>query len=276
MDSGTDWRGTYTSRGTVNATDLTCFGDHYNCPIYPRVEQSRAHLYGEIASGPPCQPYNHISEVLDSDSGASFYCNQASNQQEYALRFSVINPDDGRRIYPRFTNRIITASSGQCYQYNITDGSNETALDPNGDDAVRWAYSNGTINGTITIPTAYSGEDSTTYIYPGSQMPQNETEYSCGPRCMWMWAWRSISTLPQDKGEARALIKCPITVSSVTNVTDDSQRVSDGIAKLAASAIGLTGRSADDNGTTTWRQYQFYPWGYVQLSFTSILQLGVQ
>ena len=57
-------------------------------------------------------------------------------------------------------------------------------------------YSNGTVNGSIIIPTEYSGLDSTTYIYPGTQIPQNESEHGCGPRCMWMWAWKSQSTLP--------------------------------------------------------------------------------
>ena len=268
MDSGTNWQGTYTTKAIVNASDLTCFTVNGKCPTQPQVEQIQAHLYGEIASGYQCRTYKYISEVLYSDSGALFYCNQHPHQQEYALRFSVINPQDPDRVYPRFTDRIITASSGQCYQYNITDGSNQPALDPNGDNAaVSWAYSNGTVNGTITIPTEYSGQDSTTYIYPGTQIPQNETEYSCGPRCMWIWAWKSNSTLPFDKGEARALIKCPITVSPVTNVTEDSQIVSDGTAKLAASAIGLQGRSSNppqNNFTTTWRQYQFYPWGCVK------------
>lgn len=111
---------------------------------------------------------------------------------------------------------------------------------------------------------SFIGQDSTTYIYPGTQIPQNETEYSCGARCMRMWALISESTLPDDQGQAMALIRCPITVSSVTNVTHDYRIISDGMAKLAASAIGLQRKSANppqDNGTTTWRQYRFYPWG---------------
>ena len=264
MDSGTNWQGIYTPHGIVSATNLTCFADNGKCPTQ-QVEQIQAHLYGKIVSGYPCRTYKDISEVLNSDANVLVYCKQTPHQQENAFRFSVLNPQDPDRVYPRFTNRIITTFSDQCYQYDVIDGSNRPALDSNGDSAaVSWAYSNGTVNGSITIPTEYSADYSTTYIYPGTQIPQDEIEYSCGPRCMWMWAWRSESTLSADENQPKALIKCPITVSSVTNVTDDTQIVSDGMAKLAASAIGLQGRSANppqDNGTTTWRQYQFYPWG---------------
>ena len=266
MDGGTNWQGTYTSKGIVSATNLTSFADNGKWPTQPQVEQIQAHLYGEMGSGQIYRTYKDISEVVNSDANVLVYCRQTPYEQEYAFRFSVLNPQDPDAVYPRFTNRIITASSGQCYQYNVTADSLQPALDLNGDDAAwNWKYSNGTVNGSITIPTQYSAWDSTTYIYPGTQIPQKETEYSCGSRCMWMWAWKAKSTLPADDlNQPMALIKCPITVSPVTNVTDDSQIVSDEMAKLAASAIGLQGRFANppqDNHTTTWTQYQLYPWG---------------
>ena len=74
-DSGTNWQGTYTPPGIVNAYNLTCFSDNGKCPTQPQVEQIQAHLYGEIASGYPCRNYRDISEVLNSDSGALVYCN---------------------------------------------------------------------------------------------------------------------------------------------------------------------------------------------------------
>ena len=229
------------------------------------IEQIQAHLYGELASGSQRSNYEDISEVLSSDENPLVWYKQIENQQEYTFRFSEINPQDPLRVYPRITNRIITVSSGQCYQYNITAGSNRPALDLNGDKAaVTWAYSNGTVNGSVTIPTEMSAFDSTTYIYNGTQIPQNETESSCGPRCMWMWAFKALGTFPIDQDQPMALFQCPITVSPVSNVTEDTQIVSDGMAKLAASAIGLQGRFTNPpqlNGTKIWTQYQMYPWG---------------
>lgn len=225
-------------------------------------------MYGEIAAGRPCHNYNNISEVLSSDANPPYWCKEIENQQEYTFRFLEFNPKDQVRVYPSITNRTITASSGQCYQYNIIPRSDQPALDLNGNKAaVTWAYSNGTVNGSVTIPTEMSAFDATTYIYNGTQIPHNETESSCGPRCMWMWAFKAFSTKLHDQGQPMALYKCPITVSNVSDhgkTIDDKHKVSDGMAKLAASAIGLQGRYANPpqlDHKTVWRQYQMYPWG---------------
>jgi hypothetical protein len=61
--------------------------------------------------------------------------------------------------------------------------------------------------------------------------------------------------------EQSAFYECPITISPVSNTTTDAQTISDSIARLAASAIGLQGRSALADGNEFWTQFQFYPYG---------------
>ena len=258
-DSGYNWNGTYLQHGVVNATNLTCFAGNGECPVRDSVEQIQAHLYGEIASGSPCHNYEDISEVLNSDANSLVWCRKIENQQEYTFRFTEINPLDPQRVYPHITNRTITVSSGQCYKYDVDMSSATKTYDLNGNFAAySWKYSNGTVNGSITIPTAISADDSTTYLYNGIQVPQDETESSCGSRCMWMWAFKANSTFPADLGEQMAVFQCPITVGPVNNVTSDTQIIDDGMAKLAASAIALQGRSVN---RTIWTQYQLYTWG---------------
>lgn len=261
-DSGTNYKGTYFTPGTVNASGLTCYADNNACPIQPEVQQIVAHTYGEMAQGNILCAYNDISEVITSIANCLFYYHLAPNNQQYAYRFSELNPQDTARIYPRFTNRIITASSGECYNYTIDTTSGQKVDDLNGDlAAYNWSYSNGTVNGSITIPTLYSAFDSTTYIYRGTKIPQNETESSCGPRCMWMWAFKAFSSLTADHNQPMAVYQCPISISPVSNVTEDSQIVSDGMAKLAAASIALQGRYVNVANGQIWTQYQMYPWG---------------
>ena len=268
-DSGTDWQGTYPQAGLVNASDLGCYSDNKSpCPSEigipeHEVEQIIAHSLGEMAQNSACRTYNDLSEVYESDANPLYWCNQNPGRQEFAYRFTEVNPVDTIRVYPRLTNRVITAASSRCYQYNIDTSSGVKVNDLNGDlAAYNWSYSNGTVNGSITIPTTYSAFDSTTYVYRGTNIPQLETQQACGSRCMWMWAYRARSTFPQDSGQEMAVFQCPITISEVSNTTNATQEISDGMAKLAAASIALQGRFVGLNQTTqVWTQYQLYPWG---------------
>ena len=264
-DSGFDYHGTVLQHGIVNATNLTCFSDNGACPDQPMVEQIQAHLFGQIGSGAQCRTYIDFSEVLTSDANPLYWCRQPPHYPlENTLRFTEINDRDPIRIYPYLTNRTITAASGTCFKYDIDEDSGTMTDNLLGNlAAMNWKYSNGTVNGSITIPTAFMNTDSTTYIYNGTKIPQDEVESSCGPRCMWMLAFKGLSTLPADQRQSMALYQCPITVGPVKNATIDSQMISDGMAKLAASAIALEGRYAqvEENGPQIWRQYQMYPWG---------------
>ena len=252
MDDGTDWSGTYTSPGNVSAPDLTCYFHQNDCSGGPEVPQGIAHAYGEsgVTSNFDCGPYNEIADIQNSKNKYPYYCRRTPRQQEFAYRFSEYNVKDAQGTYPFFTNRTITASAGQCFEYPQVN----VPLDQDG--TWGYEYSNGTFNGSISIPKKTDGFNGTTYIYRGSEIPQDEGELSCGPRCMWMWAHRNPGS-----GENSTFYQCPIVVSSVSNIiNDNTQTVSDGMARLAASAIGLQGRYTSI-GTPTWTQYQFFPFG---------------
>ena len=262
MDSGTDYRGVYTQPGTVNASDLRCYYDNNACSEEPEVPQIVAHTYGEISQSDQCCQYQELSDVLSSDRSCAYYCNRTPGQEEFAYRFVEINPEDHFGTYSLFTNRVVTASYDQCYQYDVNQTSGQKVDDANGDlAAYNWSYSNGTVSGNITIPTEYSALDSTTYIYRGVEVPQNETENACGPRCMWMWAWRAKGSLPRDIDQPQTVFQCPITISYVSNSTLESQTISNGLAKLAAASIGLQGRYVNQPNGRIWTQYQLYPYG---------------
>lgn len=153
VDGGTNWQGTYTQPGIVDASGLTCYADNNKCPTQPEVEQIVAHTYGELASGAPCCLYSDISEAINSDANCPIFCNRTPDHEEYAYRFPESNPMDVARTYPLITNRMSTASSGECIQYDIDPKSGQKVADPDGDlAAAKWAYSNGTVNGSINIP----------------------------------------------------------------------------------------------------------------------------
>lgn len=122
------------------------------------------------------------------------------------------------------------------------------------------------VHESIIIPQELVRRDSTTYIYRGFNPPQEPTVFSCGDRCINMWALKSL-----DYGENSTFYHCPITVSHVSNIYTSDQIVPDGVARLAASAIALEGRWAIDrpsNGTV-WTQYQYYPFGYAIIPICS-------
>ena len=119
-----------------------------------------------------------------------------------------------------------------------------------------YTYTNNSFTGSIETPKQVEAPSSTIYIYRGFDTPQNATIYSCGPRCIWMWAHKSF----REGGQA-SFHPCPISLSNVGNTTDPEHNVSDGMTQLAASAIALQGRPV--NGA--WTQFQFYLFGYSTL-----------
>ena len=253
----------------IHVANLSCYSHlgFKDCSPHPEVEQIEAHLFGEIGSGFEWCSYSDISEVLGSDNSKKdcfAWYKRAEIPQEYTFRFVETNPDDGfsASAYPYLTNRTITASSGECYKYVIDRNSGTKSKDLNGDlAAFSWKYSNGTVNGSIVIPTAISAFDGTTYIYNGTEIPQKEQASSCGPRCMWMWAYKAPQNFSSDTDHEMAAYQCPITVGPVRNATRDTHVVDDQLAKLAASAIALQGRSTLRGNKLIWTQYQLYPWG---------------
>lgn len=244
----------------MNATNLDCyFRTKYEtkCPSSPDVVQGLANSYG---GSPPVLfkkgTYDHIQDVVKSTKNYGYFCRK--NSGECAYRFVEYNGDDQERKYPLFTNRVITASPGQCFTYWVTEKAtiaNGTSGIP---DALEFKIDNGSAHDIIIIPQQLGGVDSTTYIYRGIAPPPNATTFACGDRCIWMWAFKNVG-----HNENATFYKCPITISPVSNVKKATQHVPDSVARLAASAIALQGRWAVNGNSEgpIWTQFQFYPFG---------------
>ena len=264
FEDGKNWNGTYITNGVVNVTNLTCYFHPGNlvCPEETKqgheVTQGLAHAYGQQASSSSCVDYDDISDVLNSRRNPPYFCRRTPNRQEFAYRFLEYNPDDNQTMYPAFTNRVITASAGQCYNYSQV-GKPSLVNDINGDRAAwNYTFTNGSFTSNIQIPVSAGAFMSTTYVYRGTQVPQRETTYRCGPRCISMWVH-----LNSNSGQGSSFFECPITVSNVSNATNHSvHAIPDDIALIAAASIGLQGRYSNHEKQTLWTQYQYYPFGY--------------
>ena len=206
-------------------------------------EQGLAHAYEKLAQVTGCCPCTDISEVLTSPQNC---CNFTPDKQDFAYRFKEYNPDDFVRAYPIVTNRTITAPSGRHVNYSQP---NPPKSDGNGFSF--FEYQNDTYRGNVIIPDALFALNAITYIYRGILRPQEVITYTCGPRCIRMWAHKA-----RDHGEALEIFECPITVSDVHNATNNTHYVSDGIVRLAAASLGLQGCPGKDG---EWIQYQFFP-----------------
>ena len=233
VDDGRDYNDTYIRPGTANASNLTCYSDYFNHGSCGGdvASQALAHAYGDLARSSECGPYTNIPEVLKYKNNYGYYCKRARHQQEFAYRFNEYNPLDIQKVYPRLTDRTITASSGDCLKYSMI--GDPTTVD-NGD--LLYKYTNHTYNGSIRIPGESGAIDGTTWVYRDTKIPQEADEYACGPRCIKMWAHRA-----NGHGEHSTFYECPITVNHVSNSLHNEQDVSDGIARLAAASIALQG-----------------------------------
>ena len=207
-----------------------------------------AHAYGDLALATRCCDYTDINGVLTSKNDCRYYCNRQRNRQQFTYRFNEYNINDTEKAYPRFTQRLITTSSGKCFNYT-QDGPPKRR----GDGNLLFRFHNGTFKGSITIPAVSDTWHGTTYVFQGFHAPPIAGLQACGPRCVNVWAHRSS---PDQQ-----IFQCPITVGPVINVDHDNrnQTISDGLAKVAAAAIGLSGRQNDNKG---WNQYQLYTIGY--------------
>ena len=196
--------------------------------------------------------YDDISDLQLSKYDYGYYCRR--DGQEFAYRFNEYNPNDTQKVYPLFTNRTITASSGHCFSYSQL-GDPKPALDTAGDlEALNYTYTNHTYTGSIIIPKQSTGLSGTTYIYRGTRLPQDAVTYACGPRCMWMWVYKAHS-----KYEEPAFYQCPISISNVENTTNSSaQNIPNDVARIVAASIALQGRWAGTFENQIWTQYQFY------------------
>ena len=202
-----------------------------------------------------CGPYTNITEIEVSEYDPPYYCRRTPGQQEFAYRFKEHNSDDLQGIFPSFTNRIVTVSSGKCFEYSQRNRID----DPDREAASKYTYGNETFNDTISLPNSSVGNSGTTYIYRDIERPQSVETYRCGPRCVMMWAYKA-----QGPKEPPTFYECPITVSSVSNTAQDSHDIPDSMARIAAASIALQGRWTGTIEDRRWTQYQFYAHGYVK------------
>lgn len=264
VDGGNSWNDTYTLTGVVNTSNLACYYQQYQqdtCPDAGVATQTIAHSYGGLASHSSCGIYDDLSDLQLSRYDYGYYCRR--DGQEFAYRFNEYNPNDTQKVYPLFTNRTITASSGHCFSYSQL-GDPTPALDTAGDpEALNYTYTNHTYTGTIVIPKQSTGLSGTTYIYRDTRLPQDAVTYACGPRCMWMWVYKAHSLYEQP-----AFYQCPISISNVSNTTNNNaQDIPKDVARIAAASIALQGRWAGTFENQIWTQYQFYSSGSVPLPF---------
>jgi hypothetical protein len=252
VDGGTNYNGTYFRSGRVEVSDLTCYFHDGVCP-FPVTTQALAHLYGEVTQASDCGNYTTISNVTNSQQTYQYYCRNDS-RPEFAYRFNEYNPNDTQKAYPYFSNRTFTTSSGKCLE-------NSQVGEPTSDtvgsmSALKHTYTNGSTNGTISIPVSSLGREGTTYIYRGTDRPAIESTYNCSDRGFWMWAYRN-----PGRDEAPRFYQCPIEVSLVSNVQQSAHIISNDVARVAAASIALQGRYHPEGDRQIFTQYQFYASG---------------
>ena len=278
-NDGTNWNGTYLRPGSVTAARLNCYDNMFNDVVCAentpndKTNQALAHAYGELALSNQCCTYETNADVLTSGHDCRYFCRRDRYNQEFQYRFKEFNPDDfndnvSTKAYPHFTNRTISAS-GACYNYSV---ENDHITDYGGDHYFEYKNADGSVRGNITIPVAYIGISSTTYIYRGLNSPQNAPAQQCGDRCTILWAYRGPGD-PADNTvkESIQIYQCNVTVTAVTNTTDPIKELPDDMARLAAASISLSGRKSGP-GPNEWNQYQFYPLGFVSHSTLHLIQ----
>ncbi|KAG8529864.1 uncharacterized protein KY384_005345 [Bacidia gigantensis] len=278
VDDGSDFKGTYLRNGQATVSNITCYLHGRNSPCDNEVTTSAlAHAYGEDTLGPDdtsglqCGGYSDLASVINSKSNFRYYCRRNTTIQEFAYRFNEYNEHDEQQAYPHFTDRVITASSGTCNEYNQTnfDNTGHIGTDNSDDDSnfissIRYTYSNDSTNrnGSINIPTSALGNEGTTYIFRGPEAPKDAKTngYACGDRCIWMWAYKNPSSSNDDPGHR--FYACPITVSLVSNVKNPQHNITNDVARQAAASIALQGQFHAGAGTPfDWTQWQWYASG---------------
>ena len=145
------------------------------------TSESLSHAYREVTLSSPHGLYNGTPDIVKSNYDYDYYCRRTRHSQEFAYHFNQYNPEDSQKTYPRFTQRVITASSGPCFSYTAVSGP---VTQPDGNLLLE--YTTRTFYGNITILVQVTAFEGTTYVYRGLKIPQGVVTYSCGSRCIWM------------------------------------------------------------------------------------------
>ena len=262
MVDGRNFNDTYTRFGIVNASDVGCFNVAKvdKCPLSgDSTSHSRAHLYGETIPDEPYGYYRNISDVLKSKHDYTYFSSK-TNTAEFTYRFREFNPGDSGESYPLFTNRTVTASTGDCFIYRIRKETKLRDVEGKG-PGKKYIYENDTFTAEIEVPSSSVGKGSTTYMYKGFEAPEI-TGHNCGDRCLWLWAYQNTAVHQHvNEVDPPKFYRCPVTVSEVRNVRNELQQLPEGVARIAAVSIALQGRWSGNAGHRNFNQYQFYPFG---------------
>ena len=258
MDKGFNSSGIVTGPGTVQAARLN-FSDG-EMPLDSL--QSFIHAMGETTLGWSNCSYNTDDDIKKASQDCVYFTRTSGS--EFAFRFAEYNLNDLSSAYPYRTDRIVKASPGNCYEYGVSKDKISEADSPDGKKEVFvYPFYNETYNGILPVPKPNSAFDATTYVWNGTEVPQNATVQLCGPRCVWLYAFQSIGDIT-DRPDM--VYQCPITISEVSGTTQEAHILSDENARLLAASIALSGRYTNPNGPRkVWRQYQLYMWEYVNL-----------
>ena len=141
VTDGTSYNDTYITGGVVRVPDLSSVW-HYNydkgkydsadqdldSPGSQSTAQITMHSFGQsgydtLSPALDCGRYDITTDILNTSTPKidyRYYCRRTPEHEEFAYRFKEYNTDDLQGIYPHFTNRYITASSGPCIVYNVS------------------------------------------------------------------------------------------------------------------------------------------------------------
>ena len=212
--------------------------------------QGRAHLYGDMSRTAEEGSYDDISDVLQSEHNYLLYHRTESYHQQVAYRFKEYNQKDTQRLYPFFTNRTFIAESANCSTYD------EISAHDNNPTNFTISKTGSTDKQWIVIPDVYLNPNGTTYIYQGFHDPVHAPWFSCGDRCVKMWAYKN-----PPRQNATAFYECSVAISIVANASEPQHAIPDDMAKLAAAAIALGGQIKGLPNNLNNRQYRFYALG---------------
>ena len=259
VKSGINYRDTYTRQGVVKAANVSTYFSG-GVSVGEELSQAPAHTYGEVTrSAQDCEPYEDIAQIHNSSNNPPYFCRRTPGKKEFTYRFKEYNKIDTERVYPYFTNRLITASSGPCFKYDLIPGF-KLAPDLNGYmSAANWTFANSTYTSNIIIPMSSEGASATVYIYRGPDIPRTTKINACGNRCMWIWAHQTA--IPDQN--TSSLFQCPITIGEVSNATSVNHSIPDSVVRVAAASIALQGRWEPNGTQKIWTQFQFNAFRYV-------------
>ena len=250
VEDGHNFNGIYIREGKALVSRLDCYYHNGHCPGTVTTH-ALAHAYGDMTLANDGGEYDDTPGLLTSKEDFRIWHRRGTS--EYAHRFNEYNEDDKQKAYPHFTNRFITAVSGDCIEYDVDDKPKTVKVGKT--NASRFKYHNETVNDTINIPESALGREGTTYIYRGFGKASlaSAPRVVCGDRCMYIWVYKNFGNTDGPK-----IYQCPITVSDVGNAELLDQKIPNAVARVAAVSIALQGRYRAGKKGPDFHQYQFY------------------